>query len=146
MKRETKIRWIAKPVIFLACLIPLAVIVWRVVGGELGANPIEAVNRHLGDWALRMLLLALAVTPVVSITGLSVAMRFRRMLGLFAFAYALLHVSNYVIADQAFNWADIWNDIVKRKFITVGMLAFVVLVGRCNWRRTADDRARGRGR
>ena len=128
MTRETKIRWIAKPVVFLICLIPLAAIIWRGANGELGANPIEAVNRHLGEWALRMLILALAVTPFVSITGNALAMRFRRMLGLFAFFYAMAHVANYVIADQQFNWADIWGDIVKRKFITVGMLTFVILI------------------
>ncbi len=128
MIRETKIRWIAKPVVFLACLIPLGWIVWRAVTGDLGANPVEAVNRHLGDWAIRSLLLALAVTPMVRLTGKPVVMRFRRMLGLFAFFYAALHISNYVIADQAFNWADIWADIVKRKFITVGMATFLILL------------------
>ena len=128
MTRETKIRLLAKPAVFLVCLIPLAAIVWRVISGDLGANPIEAVNRHLGEWALRMLLLALAVTPLVSLTGATVIMRFRRMLGLFAFAYAMMHLANYVIADQAFNWTDIWGDITKRKYITVGMVTFVILI------------------
>ncbi len=127
MTRETKIRWIAKPVVFLACLLPLAWIVWRAVTGDLGANPIEAVNRFLGDWALRMLLLALAVTPLAKMTGVSVVMRFRRMTGLFAFCYAILHFTNYIVFDQALNWADIWTDIIKRKFITVGVVTFLIL-------------------
>ncbi len=128
MMRETKIRWIARPVVFLVCLAPLGWIFWRAVNGDLGANPIETVNRFLGDWAIRSLLLALAVTPLVHITGQSVIVRFRRMLGLFAFFYALLHLSNYIIADQAFNWGDIWADIVKRKFITMGMLNMLILI------------------
>jgi len=128
MTRETRIRRIIKPAVFAACLMPLAWLVWRAASGDLGANPVESANRHLGDWAIRMLLLSLAVTPVAQITGLSVVMRFRRMLGLFAFAYASLHVANYVIADQFFNWADIWADIVKRTYITVGMLTFLILL------------------
>jgi len=127
MTRETKFRWILKPAVFLACLGPLAWVVWRAVSGDLGANPVEAVNRFLGDWALRFLLLTLAVSPLVHVMKTPTLMRFRRMLGLFAFFYAFLHIANYVIADQAFSWADIWGDIVKRKFITVGMATFLIL-------------------
>lgn len=128
MTRETKIRWIIKLTVLLACLAPLIWITWAAVRGDLGANPVESVNRHLGDWAIRMLLASLAVTPVVQITGLSVVMRFRRMLGLFAFAYATLHIANYIVADQFFNWADIWADIIKRNYITVGMATFLILL------------------
>ncbi len=131
MTKEFKIRWVAKPLVFALALAPLALIIWRVVTGDLGAglnaNPVETVNRFLGDWALRFLLIALTITPLVKITGWSTPIRFRRMIGLFAFTYAFLHVANYVVADQFFNWADIWADIVKRKFITVGMITFIVL-------------------
>ena len=128
MNKETVIRRVFKPGVFLLCLIPLAVIVERALFGGLGANPVEAVNRFLGDWALRILLVTLTITPLVHLGGWPVLVRFRRMVGLFAFFYAVLHVSNYVIADQFFNWADIWADIVKRVFITLGMATYLVLL------------------
>ncbi len=129
MKRETAIRRVAKPVIFAVCLIPLAWIALRaIVIGDLGANPVETVNRFLGDWAMRLLIVTLMVSPLVHLSGSSIPVRFRRMLGLFAFFYATLHIANYVVADQFFNWADIWADIVKRNFITVGMLTFIILL------------------
>jgi len=128
MKTETKIRWIAKPIVFLACLGPLAWLVGQFLAGGLGANPIEASNRFLGDWALRFLLIALAVTPVKELTGRAVVMRFRRMLGLYAFFYVFLHLSSYVVLDQFFAWGAIWADIVKRNYITVGITAFILLI------------------
>ena len=121
-------RRIAKPLLFAVCLAPLAWLVWLGASGGLGANPIEATNRYLGDWALRFLLIALAVTPVREMFGLSGLARFRRMLGLFAFAYVCLHLSSYVGLDQFFDWKAIWADIVKRAYITVGMTAFVLLI------------------
>ena len=124
---------IVKPLVFAACLGPLAWLIWTAattgVGptGGLGANPIEAINRYLGDWAIRFLLGALAVTPLRGLTGWRWPMRFRRMVGLFAFFYAVLHVSSYVGLDQFFDWPEIWKDIVKRNFITVGMATFTML-------------------
>ena len=132
MTKQDAIRRVAKPTVFLLCLIPLAWIAWRIINGDVGtglnANPVEQVNRYLGDWALRFVLIALSVTPLVKITNWTTPIRFRRMLGLFAFAYATLHLANYVIADQFFNWADIWADIVKRVFITLGMATYLVLL------------------
>lgn len=116
-----------KPTVFAAALLPLAWLVWRGVTGDLGANPIEATTRFLGDWALNMLLIALAVTPVRRLTGWAGVMRLRRMLGLFAFFYAVLHVMSYVGLDQFFAWGEIWADVVKRRYITAGMVAFVIL-------------------
>jgi methionine sulfoxide reductase heme-binding subunit len=131
MTKDAKIRWVAKPAIFIASLLPLAWIAWRIINNDLGdglnANPVETVNRYLGDWAIRFILIALTVTPLVKLSGWATAVRFRRMLGLFAFAYASLHIANYIIADQFFNWNDIWADIVKRTYITVGMATFVIL-------------------
>lgn len=86
------------------------------------------VNRYLGDWALRFILITLSITPIVKIMGWASLMRYRRMIGLFAFAYAFLHLANYIIADQFFNWADIWADIIKRSYITVGMATFIILL------------------
>ena len=128
MTPESRIRRIVKPLVFALCLTPLAWLVWRGLSGGLGANPIEATNRFLGDWAMRFLLITLAVTPLRRLFGWSVVMRFRRMLGLFAFAYAALHLSSYVGLDQYFHWSEIWADIVKRNFITVGMIAFLLLL------------------
>ena len=133
MTRETAIRWVAKPLVFASALIPLAWITWTAVAsglgptGPLGANPIEYINRFLGDWAIRFLLLALAVTPVRGITGWTPLIRFRRMIGLFAFFYACMHLSSYIGLDQFFDWTEIWKDIVKRNYITVGMVNFVLM-------------------
>jgi len=132
MSRDFIIRRVAKPLVFTASLLPLMWIIWRVIAGDVGvglnANPVELVNRYLGDWALRFLLITLSITPFVKITGWATPVRFRRMIGLFAFTYAFLHIANYVVADQFFNWADIWADIVKRTYITVGMATFVILL------------------
>ena len=117
----------AKPVVFALCLLPLAWLLWRATSGGLGANPIEAINRYLGDWGLRYLLIVLAVTPFGGISGWKGVVRVRRMLGLFAFTYVLLHLTSYVVLDHFFSWRDIWSDIVKRNFITVGMVNVVLL-------------------
>ena len=133
MTRETAIRWVATPIVFTGALVPLAWIAWTAVAsgfgptGPLGANPIEYINRYLGDWAIRFLLMALAVTPVRRISGWTPLMRFRRMIGLFAFFYVCLHLSSYIGLDQFFDWRAIWRDIVKRNYITVGMVNFVLL-------------------
>ncbi len=119
---------VVKPAVFTVCLLPLATLVWGWTHGTLGANPIEATTRTLGDWALQLLLLTLAVTPVRQLTGWAGVMRLRRMLGLFAFAYAVLHVASYVILDQFFAWAAIGADIVKRRYITAGLAAFLLLL------------------
>jgi len=121
-------RGIAKPLIFAVCLAPLAWLAWKGMSGGLGANPNETVNRFLGDWTLRFLLITLAVTPLRGLLGWKSVIRYRRMLGLFAFAYACLHLTSYVAADQFFDWPEIWADIVKRRYITVGMASFVLLV------------------
>lgn len=127
MNKEARLNWGLKPLVHAAALSPLVWLVWLGLGGQFGPNPAEFINRYTGDWAIRFLLIALAVTPVRGITGLAVVMRFRRMLGLYAFFYALLHVSSYVALDQYFAWAAIWQDILKRNYITVGMLGLVIL-------------------
>jgi sulfoxide reductase heme-binding subunit YedZ len=117
-----------KPVAFGLCLLPLIWLGWLAFGDGLGANPIERITRFLGDWALRLLLICLAVTPLVRFFSWNWLMRLRRMLGLFAFAYAVLHVSSYVGLDQFFAWRAIGIDIMKRNYITVGMLTFLLLL------------------
>jgi len=117
-----------KPTMFVASLLPLAWLVAALFTGGLGANPIEALIRALGDWALRFLLLGLAVTPLRRLRRLSVLARLRRMLGLYAFFYALLHLLGYVVLDQFFDWAAIGADILKRPYITIGITAFALLL------------------
>lgn len=121
------LRWL-KPTVFAASLLPLAGLAWQAGAGHLGVNPIETVNRTLGDWALRFLLVALAVTPVRHLSGWAAVARLRCMLGLFAFAYAVLHVCSYVGLDLFFDWHALWKDVTKRTYITVGMAALALLV------------------
>ncbi|WP_018609205.1 sulfite oxidase heme-binding subunit YedZ [Uliginosibacterium gangwonense] len=117
-----------KIALFLLCLIPLTSMAWRFYTDSLGANPIEAITHGTGDWALRLLLASLTITPLRQVAGLPWLMRLRRMLGLYAFFYALLHFTTYLWLDQFFDWAGIAHDILKRPFITVGFAAFVLLV------------------
>ena len=119
---------VAKIVLFLFCLIPAALLVWRAVADELGANPIEAVTLSTGRWTLRFLLITLAITPLRRLTGWNRLIGFRRMLGLFAFFYASLHFATYVVVDQFFDWETILEDITKRPFIMAGFAALVLLV------------------
>ena len=119
-------RW-AKPLVFALCLLPLSWLLYRVVQDQLGANPQEALIRATGDWALRFLVIVLAVTPLRELSGLSALARYRRMLGVFMYFYALLHFLSYSGFDMGFDVADIFNDIVKRPFILVGSLALLLL-------------------
>ena len=114
--------------VHLACLLPLLWLVGRGLLGQLGANPIEAVIRFLGDWALRFLVVALAVTPLRRLAEWPAVGRYRRALGLWAFAYAALHMSAYVGLDQFFDWAAIGHEILKHRFITAGMAGFTLLL------------------
>lgn len=117
-----------KPPLFVACLLPLAWYLWGIYADTLGANPIEAVTRGLGTWALNFLLITLAVTPLRRLAGWAWLAPLRRMLGLYVFFYAALHLTTYLWLDQFFDWAAILKDILKRPFITVGMVCFVLLV------------------
>ncbi len=119
---------IQKSVLFVACLVPLALLAWRAFNHALGANPIEAITHATGDWTLRFLLISLAVTPLRRVTGWNRVIAFRRMLGLFAFFYGTLHLFTYLWLDKFFVWADILHDIPKRPFITIGFSAFVLLI------------------
>ena len=127
-RRDRYVRWVGKPAVFLLCLVPLTWLAWLAASHGLGVNPIEKMNRFLGDWALRFLLISLAVSPVKEIFAWAVVMRFRRMLGLFAFFYASLHLTSWIVLDQFFAWGEIWADIIKRPFITLGMMAFLLLI------------------
>jgi methionine sulfoxide reductase heme-binding subunit len=120
-------KW-SKPVVFLLCLLPLAALGWRALRGELTANPIEFITHATGDWTLRFLVFTLCVTPFRKILHLPELIRFRRMLGLFAFFYGCLHFTTYIWLDKFFDLSEMWKDIVKRKYITVGFTAFLLLI------------------
>jgi len=120
-------KWLKVPV-FLLCLGPLGIVGWRALNGDLTANPIEFITHATGDWALRFLIITLAITPLRIILGLPELIRFRRMLGLFAFFYACLHFSTWLVLDKFFDMSEIWKDVIKRRFITVGFSAFLLLI------------------
>ena len=120
-------KW-SKPLVFLICLLPLAALGWRALHGELTANPIEFITHATGDWTLRFLIITLCVTPFRKILHLPELIRFRRMLGLFAFFYACLHFTTYIWLDKFFDLSEMWKDIAKRKYITVGFTAFLLLI------------------
>lgn len=125
---------VAKTVVHLAALAPLALLLWQMwavaktVSNALGADPVAEIEHRLGLWALRFLVLALAVTPLRQLTGWALLVRFRRMLGLYAFAYATLHLAAYVGLDLRGYWTQLFEDIAKRPYITVGFLAWLLLV------------------
>src|SRR5277367_262207 len=114
--------------LFLVCLVPFAILMIRALKGDLTANPAEFIQHFTGDWTLRFLIFTLAITPLRRILNLPDLIRFRRMLGLFAFFYLCLHFLTYIGPDQSFNPAGMWKDIEKRRFITVGFLGFVLLI------------------
>jgi methionine sulfoxide reductase heme-binding subunit len=120
-------RWIKIP-IFAVCLVPLLWLAWKGFHQDLGANPIEFITHSTGDWTLRFLLISLAITPLRKLLRSPELIRFRRMLGLFAFFYGFLHLSTYLWLDKFFDWRDIWKDIGKRPFVTIGFLGFVLLI------------------
>ena len=120
-------KW-SKPVVFLLCLLPLAALGSRALHGELTANPIEFITHSTGDWTLRFLVITLCITPFRKILHLPELIRFRRMLGLFAFFYACLHFTTYIWLDKFFDLSEMWKDIAKRKYITVGFTAFLLLI------------------
>lgn len=146
VERKWRLIWWA---VLILALVPLGALAWRAGAGDLGANPIEAIIRNLGDWAIRFVLIGLALTPLRQMTGAGDLIRFRRLIGLVAFAYVTLHLLSYVVLDHFFDWAEIGADIVKRPYITFGMTAFAILIalavtstdasarrmGARNWRR-----------
>src|SRR6266704_4609766 len=121
------IRWF-KPIVFLACLAPLAQLGWKAYNQALGANPIEVITHSTGDWILIFLLVTLSITPLRKITGQLWLIRYRRMFGLFAFFYAVLHFLTYIWLDKFFDIHEMLADIAKRRFITVGFTGFVLLI------------------
>jgi sulfoxide reductase heme-binding subunit YedZ len=121
-------RRVAKVLLFVGALVPLMLLVRGMLTGDLGVNPAETIQLQTGRWALRFLLITLAVTPVRRIFHWNVVIQYRRMLGLFAFFYASLHVASYVVLDQYFAFDAMIDDVFKRPFITAGFAAFVLML------------------
>jgi sulfoxide reductase heme-binding subunit YedZ len=121
-------RILLKTAVWALCLAPFALLARRFLADGLGANPIDYLTDFTGDWALRILLASLALTPVRIVSGVAWPLTLRRLLGLFAFFYAGLHFSIWLVLDHFFNWPLMLADILKRRYITVGMAALVLLV------------------
>jgi len=141
-----QIRFIWKPLVFLACLLPALLVVGAAfeVTGNLGANPIEAILDRFGNWALRFILLTLAITPLRRITDWNWLSRFRRMLGLFTFFYAFMHFLTWLILDRELRLSDILEDLTERPFIALGSIAVVLLSALAVTSFTAIRRRMGR--
>lgn len=121
-------RLLIKSVIWLCCITPIAFLLWQLFTDQLGANPLEVVIRRLGEWGLQLLLLTLCMTPLRDLSNEAWPIQLRRLLGLWSFTYLCMHFLTYLWVDQFFDWAEIGKDILKRPFITVGMLAVLGLM------------------
>lgn len=129
MNTLQQIRFVWKPLVFLICLLPFALVVGDAleITGKLGANPIEAIMDRFGNWSLRFLLITLAITPLRRLSGWNSLVRFRRMLGLFTFFYVFMHFLTWLVLDQGLLMSAILEDIIERPFITIGFAALVLL-------------------
>ena len=127
MYRFDRIAW-SKLVLFPLALVPAGLLVEGVFANSLGADPVDTLTHATGIWALRFLLLSLAITPLRQWTGWNWLIRYRRMLGLFAFFYATVHLAIYVVLDLGAYWADLITDITKRPYMTVGFAAWLILL------------------
>ena len=117
-----------KPLVFILCLLPFVLLVINALNNELGPNPVEEIIRTLGDWAIYFILIGLTITPARKVFNLNGLIRYRRMLGLFAFFYVCMHFLSYIWFDQFFSVEDIVKDIIKRPFITIGFISFLLLI------------------
>ncbi len=146
MNTLTQVRFVWKPLVFVACLLPALFVVTDAFGvtGSLGANPVESILDRFGNWGLRFIMLTLAVTPLRRITGWNWLARFRRMLGLFTFLYVSLHFVTWAWLDQGLLLSAIIEDIAERPFITIGMAALLLLLAMAATSTNAARRKLGR--
>jgi len=117
-----------KPFVFILCLWPLGIIILDIYFNNLGAEPVKKIMNHFGEWTLIFICLTLTMSPLKRITNLSFWIKFRRMLGLFVFFYATIHLLTYVGLDYRFDWKPILNDVVKKKYIFIGFSAWLLLI------------------
>ena len=128
MTQSQLVRRVFKPAVFLAALGPLAWLVYNAFSGDLGANPIETITNTTGIWTLRFIVVTLAITPLRWLTKWNLIINFRRMIGLFAFFYGTLHFMIYFVLDRSLMFDGLWEDIVKRPYITMGFTGFVLMI------------------
>jgi len=117
-----------KPFVFIVCLWPLGTIILDIYYNDLGAEPVKKIMNHFGEWTLIFICLTLTMSPLKRITNLSFWIKFRRMLGLFVFFYATIHLLTYVGLDYRFDWEPIINDVLKKKYIFIGFSAWLLLI------------------
>ena len=117
-----------KPCVFIFSLIPLLIITYKIFFNQLGPEPVKEITHHTGEWTLIFIVLTLSMTPLKRITKSNVWISFRRMLGLFVFFYATIHLMTYVIIDYRFDWQQIYNDVLKKKYIFIGFSAWFLLI------------------
>ena len=152
MNTLQKVRFVGKPLVFLLCLLPAALAVGDAFGitGQLSANPVEDILDRFGNWAIRLIMITLAVTPLRRITGWNGLIRFRRMLGLFTFFYVLMHFLIWLLLDRglavdpAFQWAAVLEDLIERPFIAIGFTALLLLTAMAATSTTGIRRRMGR--
>ena len=128
MTPAQRVKWVAKPLVFAACLLPFLWLVYGTFTGGLGVNPVEYITNHTGIWTLRFLVATIAITPIRWLTKWNAIIQFRRMIGLFAFFYSVQHFSIYFVLDRSLMFDGLWEDIVKRPYITVGFTALVLMI------------------
>ena len=128
MTQTQFIRRIVKPVVFAAALGPFGWLVYNAFWGDLGVNPVETITNYSGITTLRLIAITLALTPARWISGFNPIILFRRMIGLFAFFYGTLHFMTYFILDQSLQFGGVWDDVVKRPYITAGFTGFVLMI------------------
>jgi sulfoxide reductase heme-binding subunit YedZ len=146
------VRFVGKPMVFLLCLAPVLLVIGDIFGitGQLSANPVEDILDRFGNWAIRFIMITLAVTPLRRLTGWNWLTRFRRMLGLFTFSYVLMHFLTWLLLDRglavdpAFEWSAILEDLVERPFITIGVTALILLTALAVTSTTGMRRRMGR--
>ncbi|HXX19786.1 MAG TPA: protein-methionine-sulfoxide reductase heme-binding subunit MsrQ [Candidatus Acidoferrum sp.] len=120
-------KW-TKVVLFCLCLVPFGLLLWRILQNDLTANPSQFLEHRTGDWTIRFVVITLAITPLRKILNLPQLIRFRRMLGLYAFFYGCLHFTSWIWFDKFFAWPDMWADVHKRPYITLGVTGFVLMI------------------
>ena len=117
-----------KPCVFIFSLIPLLIITYKIFFNQLGPEPVKEITHHTGEWTLIFIVLTLSMTPLKRITKSNIWISFRRMLGLFVFFYATIHLMTYIIIDYRFDWQQIYNDVLKKKYIFIGFSAWLLLI------------------
>ena len=117
-----------KPGVFLLSLIPFLIIIYKIFFNQLGPEPVKEITHHTGEWTLIFIIITLAMSPLKKITELNIWISFRRMLGLFVFFYATIHLMTYIFIDYRFDWQQIYNDVLKKKYIFIGFSAWLLLI------------------